>query len=98
MIAELADDPDWPEVTPTEPGDADLLDLGTGLRHVVPRAFGFRGDALLQIREPDSPGFMLSPAVVPVHDPALITHARRAATSGTTTRASPTSRSRRSGR
>jgi hypothetical protein len=73
VIAELADDPEWPEVTPTEPGDADLLDFGTGERHRVPRAYGLRGEGLLQIREPDSPGFMLSPAVVPVHDPALIT-------------------------
>ena len=73
VIAELADDPDWPEVTPTEPGEADLVDLGTGRRERVPRAYGFRGDGLLQIREPDSPGFMLSPAIVPVHDPALIT-------------------------
>jgi hypothetical protein len=73
VIAELADDPDWPEVTPTEPGEADLLDLGTGRRERVPRAYGFRGDGLLQIREPDSPGFVLSPAVVPVYDPALIT-------------------------
>ena len=73
VIAELADDEAWPEVTPTAAGEAELLDLGTGHRHRVPRAYGFRGDALLQIREPDSPGFMLSPAVVPVHDPALIT-------------------------
>ena len=73
VIAELADDPAWPEVTPTEPGDVDLLDFGTGRIEHVPRAYGFRGDGLLQIREPDSPGFMLSPAVVPVHDPALIT-------------------------
>jgi hypothetical protein len=73
VIAELAGDPLWPEVSPTEPGEADLLDLGTGRRERVPRAYGFRGDGLLQIREPDSPGFVLSPAVVPVHDPALIT-------------------------
>jgi hypothetical protein len=73
VIAELADDPGWPEVTPTEPGDADLTDFGTGRVERVPRAYGFRGGGLLQIREPDSPGFMLSPAVVPVHDPALIT-------------------------
>jgi hypothetical protein len=73
VVAELADDPEWPEVSPTEPGDVDLVDLGSGARHRVPRAYGFRGDALLQIREPDSPGFMLSPAVVPVHDPDLIT-------------------------
>jgi hypothetical protein len=72
VIAELADDAAWPEVRPTEPGEADLVDLGTGRTERVPRAYGFRGGALLQIREPDSPGFMLSPAVVPVHDPTLI--------------------------
>ena len=73
VMAELADDPAWPEVTPTEPGDADLLDFGTGRTERVPRAYGFRGNGLLQIREPDSPGFLLSPAVVPVHDATLIT-------------------------
>ncbi len=73
VIAELVDDPDWPEVRATEPGEADLVDLGTGRTERVPRAAGFHGGSLLQIREPDSPGFMLSPAVVPVHDPALIT-------------------------
>ena len=72
VIAELVADPDWPEVTATEPGDVDLIDLGTGRIERVPRAYGFRGECLLQIREPDSPGFMLSPAVVPVHDPSLI--------------------------
>ncbi len=73
VIAELADDPDWPDVIPTEPGDVDLTDAGTGLVHRFPRAYGFRGDLLLQIREPDSPGFVLSPAVVPAHDPLLLT-------------------------
>ena len=73
VMAELVDDPEWPEVIATEPGEADLLDLGTGRTERVPRASGFRGNGLLQIREPDSPGFVLSPAVVPVHDPALIT-------------------------
>jgi hypothetical protein len=73
VVAELADDDGWPEVTPTDPGDADLVDFGTGRTERVPRAYGFRGGGLLQIREPDSPGFMLSPAVVPVHDPDLIT-------------------------
>jgi hypothetical protein len=73
VMAELVGDPDWPEVSPTEPGDVDLVDFGSGRRERVPRAPGFRGDGLLQIREPDSPGFMLSPAVVPVHDSALIT-------------------------
>ena len=73
VIADLVDDPEWPEVTATEPGAVELLDLGTGRRERVPRAPGFRGDGLLQIRGPDSPGYVLSPAVVPVHDPALIT-------------------------
>ena len=53
--AAAATEPAGPEVTPTEPGDADLLDFGSGQRHRVPRAYGFRGDGLLQIREPDSP-------------------------------------------
>ncbi len=73
VIAELADDPLWPEVEPTEPGEADLLDLGSGLVHRVPRAYGFRGGHLLKIRDPESLGYALSPAVVPVHDPTLIT-------------------------
>ncbi|NJD27821.1 MAG: hypothetical protein FIA92_05935 [Chloroflexi bacterium] len=73
VIAELATDPEWPEVTPTPTEEVDLVDLGSGESHHVPRAMGFRGGYLLQIREPDSPGFVLSPAVVPVHDPALIT-------------------------
>jgi hypothetical protein len=73
VIAELADDPAWPEVAPTAPGEAELLDLGTGQTHRLPRAHGFRGDHLLQIRGPESPGYALSPAVVPVHDPVLIT-------------------------
>jgi hypothetical protein len=73
VVAELVDDPDWPWVTGTPAEDADLVDLGTGATHRVPRARGFRGGGLLQIREPDSPGYALSPAVVPAHDPALVT-------------------------
>src|SRR4051812_42053659 len=73
VIAELVDDPDWPEVSATPREDADLVDLGTGLTHRVPRARGFAGSGLLQIRDPLSPGYVLNPAVVPVHDPALIT-------------------------
>lgn len=73
VMAELVDDPAWPEVSATDIGEADLLDFGTGRTEHVPRASGFGGNGLLQIREPDSPGFMLSPAVVPVHDPGLIT-------------------------
>jgi hypothetical protein len=55
-------------VTPTN-----LTDLTDGQVHHLPRAYGFRGDYLLQIRDPLSPGFCLNPAVVPVHDPTLIT-------------------------
>jgi hypothetical protein len=73
VIAELVDDPAWPDVGPTPDETVPLVDLGTGETHVVPRARGFRGAHLLQIREPDSPGYMLSPAVVPAHDPTLLT-------------------------
>jgi hypothetical protein len=73
VIAELAADPAWPEVRPTPVEEVDLVDLGSGESHRVPRAMGFGGRYLLQIREPDSPGFVLSPAIVPVHDPTLIT-------------------------
>ena len=73
VIAELVDAPAWPDVVDTEAGDAELLDLATAEVLTVPRARGFRGDLLLQIRDPRSAGFMLNPAVVPVHDPALIT-------------------------
>jgi hypothetical protein len=73
VMAELADDPAWPDVTDTPEEAADLRDLRTGAVHRVPRARGFAGAHLLQIREPASPGYVLNPAVVPVHDPALIT-------------------------
>lgn len=72
VIAELVDDDAWPDVTDTGEAEADLLDLGTGLTHRLPRARGLRGGALLQIRDPLSPGFVLNPAVVPAHDPALL--------------------------
>ncbi len=72
VIAEMAADPQWP-VTDTATEDVDLLDIGTGLTHRVPRAKGMRGNQLLQIRDPLSPGYVLNPAVVPVHDPLLIT-------------------------
>ena len=73
VIAELVDDPAWPEVFATQVETVALLDFGTGERITAPRASGFRGDGLLQIRDPLSPGYMLNPAVVPAHDPALIT-------------------------
>ena len=72
VIAEMAADPQWP-VTDTATEDVNLLDIGTGLTHRVPRAKGMRGNQLLQIRDPLSPGYVLNPAVVPVHDPLLIT-------------------------
>ena len=73
VIAELVDDPAWPTVTATPVETVELLDFGTGERVTAPRASGFRGDGLLQIRDPLSPGYLLNPAVVPAHDPALIT-------------------------
>lgn len=72
VIAELVDDPDWPRVTATLDEEVELIDLNDGDVHRVPRAKGFRGDYLVQIREPESAGFPLNPAVVPVHDPALV--------------------------
>lgn len=72
VIASLVDDPGWPWVTDTEPGEADLVDAGSGAVHRVPRARGFHGGLLGQIREPDSPLYALSPAVVPAHDTALL--------------------------
>lgn len=72
VVSELVDDPAWPAVVDTPAEEVELRDLGSGVVHRVPRARGFRGEYLLQIREPDSPGYVLNPAVVPVHDPALI--------------------------
>ncbi|MEO5966195.1 MAG: hypothetical protein ABIR11_12075 [Candidatus Limnocylindrales bacterium] len=73
VVSELVDDPQWADVLDTPSETVDLVDLGTGLVHRVPRARGLRGPHLLQIRDPLSPGYVLNPAVVPVHDPALIT-------------------------
>ena len=73
VVASLIDDPAWPDVVDTDQEATDLVDLGTGAIHHLPRARGFRGQGLLQIRDPLSPGYCLNPAVVPVHDPALIT-------------------------
>lgn len=73
VISELVDDPAWPDVVETEVETVDMIDLGTGATHRAPRARGFGGTHLLQIRDPLSPGYVLNPAVVPIHDPALIT-------------------------
>ena len=73
IISELVDDETWPDVTETESEKVDLIDLTGGQTHFLPRARGFRGGYLLQVRGPDSPGFFLNPAVIPVHDPVLIT-------------------------
>lgn len=73
VIAELVDDPAWPQVTETTAEKVDLIDLGDGTTHHLPRARGFRGNHILQIRDPFSAGFVLNPAVIPVHDPTLIT-------------------------
>ena len=73
VVSELVDDPGWPDVVETARETVDLIDLGTGAVERVPRARGFGGGHLLQIRDPLSPGYLLNPAVVPVHDPELIT-------------------------
>jgi hypothetical protein len=75
VIAELVDDEGWPQVVDTDPAPADLEDPGTGVVHRVPRARGMCGRLLLQIRDPLSVGYMLSPAVVPAWDPALLSTA-----------------------
>lgn len=72
IIAELVDDPAWPGVTDTPTETVALTDLGSGAVHHLPRARGFRGDGLLEIRDPLSPGYCLNPAVVPAHDPNLL--------------------------
>jgi hypothetical protein len=72
VIAELVDDPTWPFVTATPAEEIELIDLNDGQIHRAPRASGFSGQYLMQIREPDTPGFFLNPAVVPVHDSTLI--------------------------
>jgi hypothetical protein len=72
VIAELVGDDAWPSVAETDAAPARLLDIGTGAYHTVPRSRGMSGRLLLQIRDPQSPGFMLSPAVVPAYDPALL--------------------------
>jgi len=72
VVAELVDDPEWPWVTDTDSELAHLRDLGSGELHHLPRARGFRGQGLLEIRGATSPGFVLNPAVVPVHDPLLL--------------------------
>jgi hypothetical protein len=73
VVAELVDDPAWPTVLDTPVELADLVDAGTGITHRLPRARGFRGDRLLQIRDPLSLGYCLNPAVVPMHDQTLLT-------------------------
>ena len=73
VVAELVDDPAWSRVTETAQEECELIDLNDGSAHRLPRTRGMRGRYLLQIRTPESPGFFLSPAVVPAYDPALLT-------------------------
>ncbi len=73
VISELVDDPAWPDVVDTPAEETDLIDLKTGQVHRMPRARGFRGQHVMQVREPDTPGFFLNPACIPAHDPSLIT-------------------------
>lgn len=67
VVAELTGHAGEPAGAPEE-----LVDLRTGERHVVPRAPGFRGPHLVQLRDAGSPAYFLNPAMVPVHDAALI--------------------------
>ena len=50
-----------------------MVDLGTGETRPRRGRAASAAATLLQIRDPLSPGYVLNPAVVPVHDPALIT-------------------------
>ncbi len=72
IIAELAEDEAWPEVIETNTDVCELVDLSDGSSHMLPRANGFQGNHLLEIRGPQSAGFFLNPAVVPFYDPTLI--------------------------
>ncbi len=74
VIAELAGDNQWSQVKITNTEDVSLVDLSDGQSHILPRAQGFAGEYLLEIRGPESSGFFLNPAVVPVHDPTLVTN------------------------
>ena len=73
VIAGLVDDPAGPTVT-ARPIRARPISSISGPAD-PPAAAGSRVPRrrLLQIRDPLSPGYCLNPAVVPVHDPALIT-------------------------
>jgi hypothetical protein len=68
IVAELTGAADEPPGPPEE-----MVDLGTGEVHTVPRAPGFRGPHLVQLRDPDSPAYFLNPAMIPIHDPSLVT-------------------------
>jgi hypothetical protein len=71
VIAELADERSLTDKRWGEP--IEMTDLGTGERHTVPLAKGFQGTGLAQIRDAMSSAYFLNPALVPVHDPTLIT-------------------------
>ena len=72
IISEFVRDPNWPDIVETKSAEVELIDLTTGQMYRVERARGFRGNYLLQVRGPESPGFFLSPAVIPIHDPLLL--------------------------
>lgn len=89
VIAELVDDPEWPDVVETSETLTNLIDLNDGQTHHLPRARGFRGDYLFQIREPISPGFCLTRwcrCTTPHSSPACPTMK-----AGSTKKAAPTS-------
>ena len=98
VIAELVDDPAWPEVTPTEPGEADLLDLGTGRFERVPRAVGHARRRVAADPRARLARVHAEPRRRASARPGADHHASRTGSSGTTSRAAATCPSRRSGR
>lgn len=72
VIAELVLDPSWTNVQSTSTEVAQLTDLADGTCYELPRAVGFRGDYLLEVRGLQSAGYFLNPAVIPFYDPSLI--------------------------
>ena len=73
VIAEMQGLTTGSGISQSESSAVEMTDLVTGEVHQVPRAPGFFGEHLVQLRDARSPGYPLNPALVPVHDPTLIT-------------------------
>ena len=99
VIAELVDDPAWPDVVDDGPAETvDMVDLGTGEAHAAPARARVPGRSPAADPRPDvarlraQPGGRAGPRPVADHDRSP------SAPSGTTRRAADTSLSRPSGR